>query len=153
MQMWGWAVWIGCCFGNQSLNNPLPRSCAEENVQVSHLLSYFTPTQYNTHPHTAHFLYFPLYTPLIYSPLHAHTTPSHNTHPHRMSAEELSRFSLDNSVGGRSEILQRKAIHRIYGDKAADIVDGLIKNPSVAVPVVLKRWERMHFHHIMYTGW
>ncbi len=64
------------------------------------------------------------------------TQPSH---PHRMSTEDLSRFTLDSGVGGRSEILQRKAIHRIYGDKAADIVDGLVKNPNVAVPVVLKR--------------
>ncbi|XP_064388294.1 paired amphipathic helix protein Sin3a-like isoform X2 [Halichondria panicea] len=57
----------------------------------------------------------------------------------RMSSEELTQFTLDSGVGGRSEILQRKAIHRIYGDKAADIVDGLVKNPNIAVPVVLKR--------------
>ncbi len=56
-----------------------------------------------------------------------------------MSSEELTQFTLDSGVGGRSEILQRKAIHRIYGDKAADIVDGLVKNPNIAVPVVLKR--------------
>ena len=28
---------------------------------------------------------------------------------------------------------------RIYGDKATDIVDGLKKNPVVAVPLVLRR--------------
>lgn len=28
---------------------------------------------------------------------------------------------------------------RIYGDKAQDIIDGLKKNPVVAVPVVLRR--------------
>ena len=28
---------------------------------------------------------------------------------------------------------------RIYGDKAVDIIEGLKKSPSVAVPVVLKR--------------
>jgi hypothetical protein len=28
---------------------------------------------------------------------------------------------------------------RIYGEKAGDIVEGLKKNPSVAVPVVLRR--------------
>ena len=28
---------------------------------------------------------------------------------------------------------------RIYGDKAADIIDGLRKNPVVAVPLVLRR--------------
>ena len=30
-------------------------------------------------------------------------------------------------------------IYRIYGDKAQDIIDGLKKNPVVAVPVVLRR--------------
>ena len=29
---------------------------------------------------------------------------------------------------------------RIYGDKAADIIDGLRKNPVVAVPLVLRRY-------------
>lgn len=28
---------------------------------------------------------------------------------------------------------------RIYGDKAPDIIDGLKKNPVVAVPLVLRR--------------
>ncbi len=70
---------------------------------------------------------------------HSHPHTTHTSHPHRMSSEELTQFTLDSGVGGRSEILQRKAIHRIYGDKAADIVDGLVKNPNIAVPVVLKR--------------
>jgi paired amphipathic helix protein Sin3a len=30
-------------------------------------------------------------------------------------------------------------LRRIYGDKAQDIIDGLKKNPVVAVPVVLRR--------------
>ena len=29
---------------------------------------------------------------------------------------------------------------RIYGEKSADIIDGLKKNPVVAVPLVLRRW-------------
>ena len=29
---------------------------------------------------------------------------------------------------------------RIYGDKASDIIEGLKKNPSVAVPIVLRRF-------------
>ena len=57
----------------------------------------------------------------------------------RMSPEELAVYTHDITLGGSSEVLQRKAIHRIYGDKAHDIIDGLMKNPSVAVPVVLKR--------------
>ncbi|CAN9506629.1 unnamed protein product [Ophioblennius macclurei] len=57
----------------------------------------------------------------------------------RMSPEEQLRFKLDNSMGGSSEVIHRKAIQRIYGDKAADIIDGLKKNPAVSVPIVLKR--------------
>uniref|UniRef100_H2L901 SIN3 transcription regulator family member Aa n=1 Tax=Oryzias latipes TaxID=8090 RepID=H2L901_ORYLA len=57
----------------------------------------------------------------------------------RMSAEEQAKFRLDNTLGGSSEVIHRKAIQRIYGDKAADIIDGLKKNPAVSVPIVLKR--------------
>ncbi|XP_037539186.1 SIN3 transcription regulator family member Aa [Nematolebias whitei] len=57
----------------------------------------------------------------------------------RMSAEEQAKFRLDNTMGGSSEVVHRKAIQRIYGDKALDILDGLKKNPAVSVPIVLKR--------------
>ncbi|XP_035251360.1 SIN3 transcription regulator family member Aa isoform X1 [Anguilla anguilla] len=57
----------------------------------------------------------------------------------RMSAEEQAKFRLDNTMGGSSEVIHRKAIQRIYGDKAPDIIDGLRKNPAVSVPIVLKR--------------
>ncbi|KAF7701781.1 hypothetical protein HF521_001064 [Silurus meridionalis] len=57
----------------------------------------------------------------------------------RMSAEEQAKFRLDNTLGGTSEVIHRKAIHRIYGDKALDIIDGLKKNPAASVPIVLKR--------------
>ncbi|XP_061526323.1 paired amphipathic helix protein Sin3a-like isoform X1 [Phycodurus eques] len=57
----------------------------------------------------------------------------------RMSAEEQLRFKLDNTLGGSSEVIHRKAIQRIYGDRALDIIDGLKKNPTVCVPIVLKR--------------
>ncbi|XP_023205993.1 paired amphipathic helix protein Sin3a [Xiphophorus maculatus] len=57
----------------------------------------------------------------------------------RMSAEEQAKFRLDNTLGGSSEVIHRKAIQRIYGDKAPDILDGLKKNPAVSVPIVLKR--------------
>ena len=60
-----------------------------------------------------------------------------------MAPEDLSKFSLEDTIGGHSDILQRKAIHRIYGDKAHDIIEGLKKSPSVAVPVVLKRYGTM----------
>ncbi|XP_076143932.1 paired amphipathic helix protein Sin3a-like [Alosa pseudoharengus] len=57
----------------------------------------------------------------------------------RMSAEEQAKFRLDNTMGGTSEVIHRKAIQRIYGDKAPDIIDGLKRNPAVSVPIVLKR--------------
>ncbi|KAG8001682.1 Paired amphipathic helix protein Sin3a, partial [Nibea albiflora] len=57
----------------------------------------------------------------------------------RMSAEEQLRFKLDNTMGGSSEVIHRKAIQRIYGDKGHDIIDGLKRNPAVSVPIVLKR--------------
>ena len=56
-----------------------------------------------------------------------------------MPAEEQIKFRLDNSMGGCSEVIHRKAIQRIYGDKASDIIDGLKRNPAVSVPIVLKR--------------
>ncbi|XP_015113100.1 paired amphipathic helix protein Sin3b isoform X4 [Diachasma alloeum] len=57
----------------------------------------------------------------------------------RMSQEELQRFKLDDCLGGCSPTIHQRALKRIYGDKAADIIDGLKKNPTVAVPVVLRR--------------
>ena len=73
-----------------------------------------------------------------------------------MSPEELSKFTLDSSLGGNSDVMQRKAIHRIYGDKAADIVEGLKKSPSVAVPIVLKRYDKFSLvprpHEVSFPG-
>ncbi|XP_062849740.1 SIN3 transcription regulator family member Aa isoform X2 [Trichomycterus rosablanca] len=57
----------------------------------------------------------------------------------RMPAEEQAKFRLDNTLGGTSDVIHRKAIHRIYGEKALDIIDGLKKNPAISVPIVLKR--------------
>ncbi|KAK7790679.1 hypothetical protein R5R35_008201 [Gryllus longicercus] len=57
----------------------------------------------------------------------------------RMSPEEVARFRLDDCLGGSSPTIHQRALRRIYGDKAADIVEGLKKNPVVAVPVVLRR--------------
>ncbi|XP_031549385.1 paired amphipathic helix protein Sin3a-like isoform X2 [Actinia tenebrosa] len=57
----------------------------------------------------------------------------------RMSPEEQQKFRMDSCLGGTSEVVHKKAIQRIYGDKAPDIIDGLKKTPAVAVPLVLKR--------------
>lgn len=57
----------------------------------------------------------------------------------RMSPEEVNRFKLDDTLGGTSQTIHQRALRRIYGDKAGDIIQGLKKNPMVAVPVVLRR--------------
>ena len=57
----------------------------------------------------------------------------------RMKDDDRNKFKLDDTLGGSSTVIHRRAIHRIYGDKAADIIDGLKKSPAVTVPVVLKR--------------
>lgn len=57
----------------------------------------------------------------------------------RMSQEELQKFKLDDCLGGCSPTIHQRALKRIYGEKATDIIDGLKKNPMVAVPVVLRR--------------
>jgi paired amphipathic helix protein Sin3a len=57
----------------------------------------------------------------------------------KMSTDELNRFKLDDSLGGTSQTIHQRALRRIYGDKSPDIIEGLKKNPHVAVPVVLRR--------------
>jgi len=57
----------------------------------------------------------------------------------RMPPEEAARYRLDDCLGGTSPTIHQRAIRRIYGDKSPDIIDGLKRNPVVAVPLVLKR--------------
>ena len=57
----------------------------------------------------------------------------------RMPPEEAARYRLDDNLGGSSPTIHQRAIRRIYGDKSADIIDGLKRNPVVAVPLVLRR--------------
>merc|ERR1719341_2740911 len=57
----------------------------------------------------------------------------------RMPPEEAARYRLEDSLGGNSPTIHQRAIRRIYGDKSADIIDGLKRNPVVAVPLVLRR--------------
>lgn len=56
-----------------------------------------------------------------------------------MSTTERDAFRLDHRLNGTSEIIYKKAIKRIYGDKGDDIYEYLQRNPASAVPVVLKR--------------
>lgn len=60
-----------------------------------------------------------------------------------MAPEDQDKFRLDDCLGGTSEVIQRRAIHRIYGDKAPEIIESLKKNPVTAVPVVLKRFLQL----------
>ncbi len=57
----------------------------------------------------------------------------------RMPPEEAARYRLDDCLGGNSPTIHQRAIRRIYGDKAGDIIDGIKRNPVVAVPLVLRR--------------
>lgn len=57
----------------------------------------------------------------------------------KMSFEEKNRFRLDDTLGGTSCVIHQRAIRRIYGDKAPEIIEGLKKNPVIAVPLVLRR--------------
>lgn len=57
----------------------------------------------------------------------------------KMTAEEREAFRLDHRLNGTSEVIYKKAIKRIYGEKADDIYEYLQKSPSASVPVVLKR--------------
>lgn len=57
----------------------------------------------------------------------------------RMSQDELAKFKLDDCLGGSSPTIHQRALRRVYGDKAADIIQGLKKSPQIAVQVVLRR--------------
>ncbi|KAG8324934.1 Paired amphipathic helix protein Sin3a [Homalodisca vitripennis] len=57
----------------------------------------------------------------------------------RLTTEEVAKFHLDDCLGGNSPTIHQRALLRVYGDKGPDIIDGLKKNPVVAVPVVLRR--------------
>ena len=48
----------------------------------------------------------------------------------RMPPEEAARYRLDDCLGGTSATVHQRAIRRIYGDKSADIVEGLKRNPG-----------------------
>lgn len=57
----------------------------------------------------------------------------------RMSQEELADYELDECLGGTSPTIHQRAIRRIYGEKAPEIIEGLKKQPYMAVPLVIRR--------------
>uniref|UniRef100_A0A915INU6 Histone deacetylase interacting domain-containing protein n=1 Tax=Romanomermis culicivorax TaxID=13658 RepID=A0A915INU6_ROMCU len=58
---------------------------------------------------------------------------------HLMGREEAKKFKLDECLGSNSKFLFKRALKRLYGNKSDDIIEGLTKNPYVAVPVILER--------------
>jgi paired amphipathic helix protein Sin3a len=63
-------------------------------------------------------------------------------HINSLTPEQLNNFQLDDQLGGQSAFTQRQAVQRIYGERANEIIDGLKRNPRVAVPIVLKRFVK-----------
>ncbi|XP_055307876.1 paired amphipathic helix protein Sin3a-like, partial [Sitodiplosis mosellana] len=57
----------------------------------------------------------------------------------RMTQDELTKFKLDDCLGGSSPTIHQRALRRVYGDKATEIIQGLKKTPQIAVQVVLRR--------------
>ncbi len=61
-------------------------------------------------------------------------------HMNSLTSDQLNHFQLDDQLGGQSIVTQKQAVQRIYGERANEIIDGLKRNPRVAVPIVLKRF-------------
>lgn len=69
-----------------------------------------------------------------------------------MTPEEKASFKLPNGLGHTSQTIYKKVIRKVYNkDKGFEVIDALHDNPSVAVPIVLKRlkqkdeeWRRAH---------
>lgn len=61
---------------------------------------------------------------------------------HVMSGEEKDSFVLNATLGGTSTVIYKKAVRKIYGDKADEVITGLQRNPAVALPVVLHRLKQ-----------
>jgi len=66
-------------------------------------------------------------------------------HMNTLTNEQLNNFQLDDYLGGQSQVTQKQAVQRIYGERASEIIDGLKRNPRVAVPIVLKRLVHWKF--------
>jgi hypothetical protein len=56
-----------------------------------------------------------------------------------VSQEEQAKFKLTPSLGGQSEVIPLRAIRKVYGDRAGEVMDGLKRFPAVALPIVLNR--------------
>eukprot|EP01137_Pigoraptor_chileana_P015243 Opistho-2@70936 len=59
-----------------------------------------------------------------------------------MSGDEASKFRLTSTLGGKSEFVHRKAIELMYGARAQEVVEALMRSPAAAIPVVLRRLKQ-----------
>lgn len=57
----------------------------------------------------------------------------------RMQPDDANKYKLDDCLGGTSATIHQRALRRVYGDKAGDIINGLKKTPQIAVQLVLRR--------------
>ena len=90
---------VGCCIGDQQECNQSARSCSEEIVTVSIIIMV---TRIN---------YSKFYSQLE-SRLENFSVCTIKIFHVRMSPDERSNMTLTNSLGGTSEVIYRKAIHR-----------------------------------------
>ena len=59
------------------------------------------------------------------------------------TADEIAKFRLNpKTLGSNSEVIARKCIQRIYGDRAEDIIAAMVQNPFTNIPIVLKRLKQ-----------
>ncbi|OAF64356.1 hypothetical protein A3Q56_07936 [Intoshia linei] len=71
-------------------------------------------------------------------------------HMSSLSVNDAKKFTVDAKFGGDSEILPTIAIKRIYGGAFDAIYKSCLINPTVAIPVVLRRLEQKYeeWNHI-----
>ena len=60
-----------------------------------------------------------------------------------LSQEERDAFRLPRDLGGFSTSIFQRVIKKIYDkDRGLEVIDAIFSNPSVAIPVVLKRLKQ-----------
>lgn len=59
-----------------------------------------------------------------------------------MSTKEAEKYTLNDALGGHSEVIYKNIIKKVYGDKSDEVIDALKRTPYVSVPVVLKRLKQ-----------
>ena len=60
-----------------------------------------------------------------------------------MTPEQKATFKLPPGLGHNSSTIYKKIIRKIYDkDRGFEVIDALHENPSIAVPIVLKRLSK-----------